>query len=60
MKYSDIQELSYEQAQELARTEPALRVINFLSGRKGFDWWLEQLDADIQDEIFEELREVIK
>jgi hypothetical protein len=31
------------------------RVLGELSGRKGFDWWWDELDPDIQVEISEAL-----
>ena len=34
-------------------------VIGFLSDRRGFDDWFENIDKEIQDEILEELSEEI-
>lgn len=39
-----------------AAADAALRV---LSGRKGFDWWWEDLDEDLQEEITEAVTEAI-
>jgi len=39
--------------------ELALKLIDELRARKGFDWWFDDLDATIQDEIIEDLRNVI-
>jgi hypothetical protein len=40
-------------------TRKAWSVLNNLLGRGGFDHWFENLDADIQDEIFQELKQTI-
>lgn len=34
-------------------------IIEVLENRKGFDWWWDNLDKDIQNEIIEEIAENI-
>ena len=38
-------------------SEIAAAVLSELEGRKGFDWWWDDLDEDIQQEIREALTE---
>jgi hypothetical protein len=41
-------------------TDLADVAIRVLSDRKGFDWWWEDLDTDIQEDIKQELREALE
>lgn len=45
--------------QDLA-TRRAWAVLKALNDRGGFDHWFENIDNDIQDEIFEELRKAVE
>lgn len=38
----------------------AEKILAKLSDRKGFDWWWDDLDADIQDEIRQEIADTIE
>ena len=44
---------------EVERQPFAERVIDFLSDRKGFDHWWDNIDDDIQEEIIRELDEMV-
>lgn len=47
-------------ASEDLATRQAWAVMKALSDRKGFDWWFEDLDKAIQNEIFNEMRAQIR
>lgn len=61
--YNEIHESRYmptgENTDLDSASEGAWAVIQLLSSRKGFDGWWEDLDPEIQDEIFEEIRIVV-
>lgn len=44
----------------MSRRVTAADIIVFFSGRKGFDWWWDDLDEDIQQEILDELDELLR
>lgn len=48
-----------EKVPEIERQPIAQRVIDFLSDRKGFDHWWDNIDDDIQEEIIRELDEMV-
>lgn len=35
-------------------------ILDELNDRKGFDWWWDELDADIRNEIRDELTEIVE
>lgn len=41
-------------------TLAAWKILDGLDDRKGFDWWFDDIDPDIQDEIFHQIRTNIK
>ena len=45
--------------QQDAATQKAWAVFNVLSGRKGFDWWFQELDTSIKNDIFNAVRKVL-
>ena len=48
----------YLEKQDTA-TQKAWAVFNVLSGRKGFDWWFQELDTSIKNDIFNAVRKVL-
>jgi hypothetical protein len=53
MDYSELKNMTDEQIAEQGETiRQAHAVIRVLMTRKGFDDWWENIDSDIQDEIF--------
>lgn len=53
-----------QQMEELMSDETdhaiALDVLRLLLGRKGFEWWWDEIGVEMQDEIFDEMMDVIK
>lgn len=59
MTYTEIHEKVYSEGMVLD-TEDRLpwRVMKFFEGRKFFDGWWANIEPDIQDEIYDELRKL--
>lgn len=66
MTYNEIMEFLYGQSpcHEIAELSPedrqAWQVIRFFCDRKGFRWWWESCEEEIQDEMFNDLRELLR
>jgi len=65
MTYTEIyQYLHQSPSKGLTGLDPidrlAWQTLTLLGERKGFEWWWHEIEADIQDEIFDALRETLQ
>jgi hypothetical protein len=44
----------------MTKTEASKKVLEFLSERKGFDWWFEEIDSQTKAEIKRKLGTLLK
>ena len=70
MNYSDLFEHIWCDSDDAARaarlaalapaTRTAWEILDMLSGRKGFDWWWEDIPSDVHDVIFDLMRDRVR
>jgi len=67
MNFIDLYELMYDGTQNYdekigrqdLETQRAWRAYKVLNSRKGFDWWWHDIEDEIKNEIFDELKRAV-
>ena len=47
-------------AQQDSTTKTACAVMDVMHNRKGFDWWFDDLETVLKNEIFDDIRKALK